>query len=43
MTSIIAYILAAILIFSAIALVAARLFLKKSWRETIAWLFEFFS
>jgi hypothetical protein len=41
--SIIITILAAVVVFSAVALVAAKVFLKKSWRETIDWLFEFFS
>ena len=37
------YILAAVVIFSIVALVAARVFLKKPWHDTIKWLFEFFS
>jgi len=36
-------VLAAALLFSAVALLAAKVFLKRSWRETLAWLFEFFS
>jgi len=43
MLSVISYIVAALVIFSIIALVAAKVFLKKSWRETLRWLFEFFS
>jgi hypothetical protein len=36
-------ILGALAAFSVIALFAAKVFLKKSWRDTVAWLFEFFS
>ena len=41
--SVIITIVAAVVLFSAVALVAAKVFLKKSWRETIDWMFEFFS
>jgi len=41
--SVILTILAAIAFFSAVALIAAKVYLKKSWRDTIGWLVEFFS
>ena len=37
------YILAALAAFSAVAIVAAKVILKKPWKETMSRLFEFFS
>lgn len=37
------YVALAVIAFSVVALVGAKAFLKKSWSDTVKWLFEFFS
>jgi hypothetical protein len=43
MAMIVVYILIAWLIFTAGALVAAKMIGKRSWRDTVKWMLEFFS
>ncbi len=43
MAMILVYILAAFVLFSLGALVAAKMIGRRSWRDTIKWMLEFFS